>query len=247
MKKVILILLLLAAIAVAWYYFEPQDPAADKVATVKNVDVKEVIKQRNFWNDGAVDGDADTEDSVEEEVVQAILPGKTVADVQDAVLDELVVADGADVYTIADGSVVTWVGKKVWGQHNGEIAISDGSVQVAWGDIVTWKFTMDLNTIKTLDIDSEKLDDTLKEWFNAAEYPAAEFILVEVSGTNVVGILTINNISKQISFPATVIVEDDTIIAKADFALDRNEWNVAGGTPAVSEFMELWLDITWTK
>jgi hypothetical protein len=42
-----------------------------------------------------------------------------------------------------------------------------------------------------------------------------------------------------------VIVEDDTVIANAEFALDRTQWGVDGWTPAVSQYMELSFNLTW--
>jgi polyisoprenoid-binding protein YceI len=83
---------------------------------------------------------------------------------------------------------------------------------------------MNMASIKATDIDDESLDSTLKDWFNTSEYPTAEFFLNEASSTQVSGIMTINGQSREISFPATIIVEEDTVIANADFALDRTQW-----------------------
>jgi len=237
-----IILLLIATIAVARWYLEPEAPEANRVATVS--DVKSQISARNWGTIGEEKNDDAWED---EQVVEAILPGKVVADTQDGSVDGTSLPESWETYTVSEGSTVNWLGKKVWGQHNWFINISEGVLKVQDGRILGWNFVLDMTSIKATDIDSPKLDDTLKEWFNVSEAPEATFTLLEATPTAVVGILTLNNISKEISFPATVIVEEDTIIANAEFALDRNEWDVAEGTPAVSEFMELDFALTWTK
>ena len=242
MKKTILILLLLAAIAVAWWYFEPTNPDANKIATVQNVDVKDVIKQRNL-----TDTNEDTDKGESEEEVEAILPWKKVAEVQSANIGEVNIPKGDATYSLVSWSVISWLWKKVWWQHNGVINITNGSLEVSWWNILWWKFTMDMTSLKATDIDSSKLDETIKEWFNVENHKTAEFIILEVWVREVSWIMTINWISKQISFPATIVIEEDTIIANAAFALDRNEWDVAWWTPAVSEFMELELALTWKQ
>jgi polyisoprenoid-binding protein YceI len=96
------------------------------------------------------------------------------------------------------------------------------------GQIIEGRFTMDMTTIKATDIDDESLDNTMMDRFNTAEYPTAEFLLNEATTNQVSGIMTMNGQSREISFPATVIVEDDTVIANAEFALDRTQWGVDG-------------------
>jgi polyisoprenoid-binding protein YceI len=61
----------------------------------------------------------------------------------------------------------------------------------------------------------------------------------EVGGGQIVGVLTLKWISKQISFPGVVIVEDDSVVVTAEFALDRKQRNITWGWPVVSEFIEL--------
>jgi polyisoprenoid-binding protein YceI len=150
------------------------------------------------------------------------------------------------LYEIVPGSQVDWTGRKVGGQHTGIVDIADGKLYVENGEIIEGLFIMDMTSINATDIDNDGLDGHIKEWFNTEEYPTAEFFLTEASSTQVVGVLTMNGQSREISFPATVIIEDDAVIANADFALDRTQWGVDGGLAASSEYMELSLNLTWT-
>lgn len=194
----------------------------------------------------AEDADEDTADTANEGEVEPIVPDSPVADSNEVEAFDGEVLANWDRYTLAAGSQVEWLGKKVWGQHNGYIEVIEGEVYVDGGVLMGGKFTMNMDSISATDIDNKGLDDTLKEWFNTDEYPTAEFVLTEATSTQVDGVLTLNGQSRAISFPAIVIVEDDIVIANAEFALDRTQWGVDGGRPAVSEFMELSFGLTWT-
>lgn len=246
-----IILVLLVAIFL-WLYFKPAAPSAP-VATVWQV--VNTPKVDTVENNEEVVGDdinqeaweevGDTEVEENEGEVDVVLPDSPLADIQEIDSFEDTIGWKGLPYALIAGSQVEWLGKKVWGQHNGVVEISKGEMYVEAGQIIEGRFTMDMTSIKATDVDDEGLDDHLKEWFNTAEYPTAEFLLNEATTNSVSGIMTINGQSREISFPATVIVEDDTVIANADFALDRTQWGVDGWTPAISQYMELSFNLTW--
>lgn len=233
-------------------YFKPAAPDAP-VASVWNV-VTMPTQQANSnantqQDDVEEDGDMNEEDMDQaqenEWEVEVVLPDAPLADIKeiDSFNDTI---DGNGVsFSLVSWSEVQWVGKKVWGQHNGYVEISEGEMYVVDGEIMEWRFVMDMTSINATDIDDDSLDNAIKWRFNTEEHPTAEFFLNEASDTQVSWVMTINGQSREISFPATLIVEDDTVIANADFALDRTQWGVDGWTPAVSEFMELSFNLTW--
>lgn len=260
MKKAILILLLLATLAVAWLYWQPATPDSSNVARVSNI-VKQApaVVSDKTWDENVQEGEANTADtSVNDDTTawsdtnedkqvewEVFVPEQPLAEVADDVAQNAAVE--WQVYKLASNSRVEWRGTKVGGAHNWYVPVIDWKIVVADGTIAAGTFTVAIDQIKTTDIDSEDLDNKLKGWFNAGEFPTATFDIVEVTWTSVQWNMTINGITKTISFPAVVIVEEDIVIASAEFALDRNEWNVAWGTPMVSEFMELSLSLTWSK
>src|SRR5262245_15870530 len=49
-------------------------------------------------------------------------------------------------------STIAWSAKKVTGQHHGSINIKEGSMKMKKGQLVGGSFTIDMNTIKVLDL-----------------------------------------------------------------------------------------------
>lgn len=237
MKKVILILLLLATLAVAWWYFNEQTPPTNLATT------NPISQNTGQWEES----DDPFEQVEDENELSTIEPNNVVAwtiDVDNA--DTWITLPEGEQYTLSQWSVVQWEGKKIWWAHNGDIQLTDWVAVVRdwnllWGNVV-----MDMTTIKARDIDSEKLDSTLKDWFNVQEYPTAEFQLIEAWSRELIGVLTMNGITKQVTFPATVLVEDDVVLLSSVFSLDKDQWDI--GTMAwVSNFIEIEFDITWRQ
>ncbi|HPG32771.1 MAG: YceI family protein [Lentimicrobiaceae bacterium] len=142
-------------------------------------------------------------------------------------------------------SNVEWTGAKPTGQHNGTISISDGSVMLSNGVVVGGKFTIDMNSIVNSDLTSEednaKLVGHLKspDFFDVAKYPTAVFEITgadAVNGTpgvthNITGNLTMKDVTKSITFPAMVKIEDNKLTAETPaFVIDRTQWNVQYGS-----------------
>lgn len=156
-------------------------------------------------------------------------------------------------YTVSDQSHVTWIGTKLNGQHNGTIAISEGSIDVKEGGIVGASITIDLNAIDVLDLEGEyeqKLVGHLQspDFFMTDSFPTATFELTEVATYvadstadageeselkvqdpthTLTGNLTMRGTTKSISFPAKVSMEGDQVTAVANFNIDRTLWGVS--------------------
>ncbi len=161
-----------------------------------------------------------------------------------------VTADKGDVTMNVDvaASKVEWTGAKPTGQHNGTIAISEGSLMLTDGNIVGGKFTIDMNSIVDLDLtsaeDNGKLVGHLKspDFFDSEKYPTAVFVItsVEVLSGNadathkITGNLTMKDATKSVTFPAKVSLEGNTLTATTpDFVIDRTQWNVQYGSKTI--------------
>ena len=144
-------------------------------------------------------------------------------------------------YTIDPAtSQLEWVGKKVTGQHNGTIDVSEGAVMVSNGVISGGSFTIDLNTIKALDLKDDpetqaKLEGHLKsgDFFSVEVSPVSTFEITSVSeategdATHVItGNLTIKNITNEVQVPVTVSAENGVISTKGTVMLDRTKWDM---------------------
>ena len=142
------------------------------------------------------------------------------------------------IYSVdAAKSTVTWIGKKVTGSHNGSILMQSGSLNVDGKKVIGGSFTMDMNSIKDAD-GSAKLEGHLKadEFFGVAKHPTSTFVITKITGSgtnlNVAGNLTIKGITKPLTFPATIAVnEDGTISALAGkIVIDRTKYDIRYGS-----------------
>ena len=143
-------------------------------------------------------------------------------------------------------STAEWLGKKVTGQHNGTIKFVKGDFTVDNGKVTGGKFEMDMNSIVVLDLTDAALNTKLTghlksdDFFSSAKFPSSKFEITKIDvlsdpnkpgmNSTVTGNLTIKEITKSISFPAEIKIENGVLNAKADFDIDRTEWNVKYGS-----------------
>jgi len=168
-------------------------------------------------------------------------------------------------------STLGWKGTKVGGQHNGTINISGGKIAVEKNNITAGSFEIDMNTIKDLDIPeadgAAKLVGHLAspDFFDVAKYPTSKF---EITGAeklaqadslgnnyNIMGNLTIKDVTKNITIPANVTMDSTQFIAASKFNIDRTEFKVEYGSgkifpkmkdKAIGDIMEFDLNLKAT-
>lgn len=99
--------------------------------------------------------------------------------------------DATSVAVNTGSSMVTWIGSKPTGKHNGTIGITNGEVLVNGSDIVGGSFTIDINSLTVLDLpaDSEwnaKLKGHLMsaDFFDAENFGTASFEVTDVKAFN---------------------------------------------------------------
>ena len=140
-----------------------------------------------------------------------------------------------------DKSSVSWIGRKVTGQHHGAIKLASGSLTASGNNLKTGNFTLDMNSITNADLEGEyaqKLLGHLKsdDFFSVAKNPVSTFIITKVApaGTNQVNItgnLTIKGITNPISFLATVKRQGNVLTATApSIKVDRTKYDIRYGS-----------------
>jgi polyisoprenoid-binding protein YceI len=148
-------------------------------------------------------------------------------------------------------SELGWIGKKLAGQHNGTITISEGSIFVENGILTAGEFQIDMSTIKVLDIADAEQNSNLvahlssDDFFGVATHPTSKFEITSTeklespdeNGNNYIvkGNLTIKNITKNISFPAYITIDSNILKAKAKLAIDRSDFDVRFGSKTFFE------------
>ncbi|TXE10450.1 YceI family protein [Gelidibacter salicanalis] len=128
---------------------------------------------------------------------------------------------------------ITWVGKKVTGQHDGKITLKEGSLKFNDNDqLIGGSFIMDMTTLTVEDLEGEskeKLEGHLKsdDFFSIAKHNTSKFVITKVEGKNgkykVTGDLTIKGISFPNTFDMTVT---DNNTASAQLKVDRTKYDI---------------------
>lgn len=191
-------------------------------------------------------------------------PEKSIeADEEQQVTDVLETASQYEIDTAM--SVVTWIGSKPNGKHNGIIDFKSGVIGIANDTVVGGKFIIDVPSLRIMDLKpTDENYDKLKthlmsdDFFNAAAFPEAEF---EITGLEpfdsailekhnpeyspaykdfivrnpthlVTGNLTMRGITKSITFPAKVLINEDRIRVEAKFNINRINWGLSYGDEA---------------
>lgn len=144
-------------------------------------------------------------------------------------------------------STVNWLGKKVTGQHHGTIKIAKGEIGLDnSGEVVGGSFEMDMKSIINLDLDEPEWNNKLithlksEDFFSVEKFPTSKFEITKVEtlsnpskpnyNNTVSGNLIIKGISKSISFPASIKIENGVLTSFADFEIDRTQWDIKYGS-----------------
>lgn len=161
------------------------------------------------------------------------------------------VSADANVYVAdAAASVIEWEGSKPTGKHNGTIKIKSGELSLNNGKIEGGKFVIDMTSIEVLDLQGKEKtdleghlkglakDESADHFFNTTKYPEASFeitsVVTENGVTTVSGNLTMKEITKNVSFPATILVNEGQLTLSTEtFSINRTDWKVNYGSKSI--------------
>lgn len=163
---------------------------------------------------------------------------------------EVAEVETANSLTVDTGtSVIEWKGSKPTGTHFGTIQLAEGIVDIQEGQVKSGNFVIDMNTITDLDLEGDmkaNLEAHLKgtvegkegDFFNVTQYPTASFEITEIKEmegkTMVSGNLTMKEKTHNITFPASISVDGDSMQLKSEtFSIDRTLWDVNYGSKSV--------------
>lgn len=154
-------------------------------------------------------------------------------------------------YTPTDaGSKVHFVVKNFGINTGGSFDGLAGSITFDPADLSGSSFNVTVDA-KTVDTDIEARDNHLRkaEYFDVEKYPKISFRSTKITATNkegylyMFGVITIKNVSKEISFPFTQTSKDGGILFKGDFKLNRREFGVGGSSFSLSDDVSIELSI----
>ena len=142
----------------------------------------------------------------------------------------------------AANSTITWVGKKVTGQHSGTINVKDGTLVFIKNKLKGGTIVVDMASINTTDLKKgegkEDLDGHLKadDFFGTAKYPSAKinFKLISDNGNGSYSIaadMTIKEVTNTIKFDLIIKGKTATTIIN----VDRTKYGIKYGSGSFFE------------
>jgi polyisoprenoid-binding protein YceI len=139
-------------------------------------------------------------------------------------------------------SQILWEGSEglavIKESHNGSLALLEGSLTARGGAIVGGDFTVDMTSLRNADIKSEKMRAKLEkhlkgeDFFDVERFPTAHFEITSVSALPakdsvlLTGNLTMKDVAKSVSFPASVSLDSALLRASAAFFINRKDWAI---------------------
>lgn len=140
-------------------------------------------------------------------------------------------------------SNIEWIGTKPDGRHHGTLSLKEGEVLVENDKVAGGHFMIDINTLKPDDqkakgnkmLQRHLLSD---DFFDVVQFPVAKFIITGIripdpgkKGEYLVsGNLELKTVTKNISFPACIRQEGQSLTADALFNMDRTLWDMHYGS-----------------
>lgn len=138
-------------------------------------------------------------------------------------------------------SKITYVGKKVTGQHTGNVDIKNGNLVFKGDLLVGGEITADMNTITSTDLTEKEWNDKFTthmksaDFFNVEKHPETKVVIKNSKktkkGLEVNGDLTMVGTTKPITFIVTNLKKSgDSVTAKTDLKLNRTLWGLKYGS-----------------
>jgi len=134
-------------------------------------------------------------------------------------------------------SKLTWLAKKVTGEHAGTINVTKGSLLLDNNVLKGGSFELDTKSITVTDIADKDTNAKLlghlrgDDFFAVEKFGKSTFTITSAQKTadgayTVKGNLTIKGITHEISFPAKVKQEGNKVIADAKIIVDRTKYDI---------------------
>ena len=162
----------------------------------------------------------------------------------------VVTAFGQNYTPADDGSKVRFVIKNFGINTGGTFEGLAGTITFDPANLANASFSVTVDA-KTVDTDLEARDNHLRkeEYCDVEKYPKVSFRSTKITTTNkdgylfMSGVITIKNISKEISFPFKQTSKDGGILFDGEFKLNRLDFGVGGKSFSMSDELNVELSI----
>jgi polyisoprenoid-binding protein YceI len=121
-------------------------------------------------------------------------------------------------------SIINWSGKSLVNAHFGTINITQGAIIIDETNI-TGDFILNMNSIIS---DSTDLNIHLKsaDFFDVQQYPEAKISIKGYSEGSITADVTIKNVTREITLPIFIEVEDTSLFFTSTLEIDRTAWGI---------------------
>ena len=132
-------------------------------------------------------------------------------------------------------SILRWEGRKLGGAHQGELQLKTGEFSVKNGELKGGTVVVDMTTLKNNDQKGDMNARLVKhltsdDFFSVEKHPTAALTFKKVEKKDgkwlVFADLTIKGITKPVTFPAEVKVQDGHFFAKGEMIVDRTNYDI---------------------
>lgn len=168
-------------------------------------------------------------------------------DVPDTEPVEEEASDNAVIYTIDPSvSLIEWEGTKKFinFSHTGTLQFKSGNVGVEDGKLTSASFVVDMTTLDNDDLKGRDSYDNLvghlksDDFFSVDTYPESSFMLTSIQENEnadgfthtATGKLTIKDITKDVSFPLNIKLDENNFKANAALVFDRTDFGAKYGS-----------------
>jgi polyisoprenoid-binding protein YceI len=164
--------------------------------------------------------------------------------------EEVSAMEGESLALDLESTLITFLGTKPVGEHNGTFKVSNGSLLAHEGKVVGGEFIIDITSLQITDEGGESYKENLEghllseDFFKAEEFPTANFVITSVSEISdeaaaaskvenanylVSGNLTLRDTTNNITFPARIEMGEEGLRAVANFNINRTWWKMYYG------------------
>ena len=169
--------------------------------------------------------------------------GEKAAETTEEPVEEVAEATPENWMVDTESSMVMWEGGTSGAQvysHNGNIAITEGSLVTTDGSITAGKVVIDMTTIMPTDAESFSYSEQLSkedlighlmspDFFDAENHPTAMFEVTGSEGNTVNGNLTVRGKTnpESLTIESMEVAEDGSAMIKGSMTFDRQKYDVA--------------------
>ncbi len=136
----------------------------------------------------------------------------------------------------ASKSKISWIGKKVTGQHEGTVNLKEGSLLFKGAKLIGGTFTVDMTSLTSTDLTGEyqgKLNGHLKseDFFGTEKFPTSKLTFKKVTEKgNGVYTVTANLTIKDVTSPVTFDITVKESTATANVKINRTKYGIKYGS-----------------